>query len=1580
EQEDEHPHPTVIIGQLPTLIVEEGGRPTPEAWDLFRDKLEFFFRVNRVPAQRRRDWLLNCPGDYIIKTLKKLKSNRDEFLALTFDDAMTLLSTHIEPPKSLFFSRSELNCRMQHKGESIREYTAELCKLAASCDFAAEKFNLEVLCVLIRNMHNLELQQKLWGQADLTLDSAIRQIEACETTVGYLCKMRSGNNVQVINKAHHYRAELQGRPSKPPQQQQQPRGGQTRGARVQPPPRVSQQQATRVREAGAGGGSTSRHLKCMRCDRGRHSPDVCRFKTATCNYCGILGHIKPACRKYKGDIANRHSNPQRVQNVREEQSETVDYWDNVDWCLSMQEESVLPIYNVTSRDNVDIPKPCLILIEINNIPVKMEIDSGSGVSLIGRDIYDSCFSDVPLLHTPQHSLKAWNSTTLPVAGQIEVTASLGRHSAQLPLLIMASPGPSLLGRQWFSALGIQPPTPVAPVHSASHEIADRPTALPEQLKDFGTCLFDSKLGTYTGPPEHVNLRNDAIPQFRRARPVALAVRDRASVAIDTLVGTVFRATNHSHWASPAVYVIKPSGDVRVCVDYSSTVNAHIDRDIYPLPSVDEILTRFSGQSYFTKLDLKNAFLQLTVDDETSRVLTVNTHKGLYNEGGRPTPEAWDLFRDKLEFFFRVNRVPAQRRRDWLLNCPGDYIIKTLKKLKSNRDEFLALTFDDAMTLLSTHIEPPKSLFFSRSELNCRMQHKGESIREYTAELCKLAASCDFAAEKFNLEVLCVLIRNMHNLELQQKLWGQADLTLDSAIRQIEACETTVGYLCKMRSGNNVQVINKAHHYRAELQGRPSKPPQQQQQPRGGQTRGARVQPPPRVSQQQATRAREAGAGGGSTSRHLKCMRCDRGRHSPDMCRFKTATCNYCGILGHIKPACRKYKGDIANRHSNPQRVQNVREEQSETVDYWDNVDWCLSMQEESVLPIYNVTSRDNVDIPKPCLLVIEINNIPVKMEIDSGSGVSLIGRDIYDSCFSDVPLHTPQHSLKAWNSTTLPVAGQIEVTASLGRHSAQLPLLIMASPGPSLLGRQWFSALGIQPPTPVAPVHSASHETADRPTALPEQLKDFGTCLFDSKLGTYTGPPEHVNLRNDAIPQFRRARPVALAVRDRASVAIDTLVGTVFRATNHSHWASPAVYVIKPSGDVRVCVDYSSTVNAHIDRDIYPLPSVDEILTRFSGQSYFTKLDLKNAFLQLTVDDETSRVLTVNTHKGLLPPGLSNTPWQWTAVEEKAIQFVRDKLASPAVLCSFHIELPLFLATDACQHGLGCVLSHVIDGVERPIMYGSRSLTSAESRYSVIDLEATAVVFGLKDAAPSTPPEEPAIVMFKSSGPQATSVFAHEIARETLADPVLSQVMKAVECGTPRNKLPKEVRPYIVGPPGSLTVQEGCIIFGSRSVIPTSLRPKVLQCMHKFTLRTTSTESGQTPAELMLGRRLVTPFDRMNPNKILSSSFSSCEIAAWPVGMPIYYRQYLQKGGRGDKWLCVVIKGHEGSQILTIQCPDGAIARRHLDQVRRRSPREDADTHSCLQGEIDITAAGLAAAEAVLERIRKNPAPDCHTA
>ena len=64
--------------------------------------------------------------------------------------------------------------------------------------------------------------------------------------------------------------------------------------------------------------------------------------------------------------------------------------------------------------------------------------------------------------------------------------------------------------------------------------------------------------------------------------------------------------------------------------------------------------------------------------------------------------------------------------------------------------------------------------------------------------------------------------------------------------------------------------------------------------------------------------------------------------------------------------------------------------------------------------------------------------------------------------------------------------------------------------------------------------------------------------------------------------------------------------------------------------------------------------------------------------------------------------------WTWQAAQIEAFQKSKDVLTSSNVLTHFNPDLPLTLASDASQYGLGAVLSHCLpNGEEKPIAYMS---------------------------------------------------------------------------------------------------------------------------------------------------------------------------------------------------------------------------------------------------------------------------------
>ena len=81
-----------------------------------------------------------------------------------------------------------------------------------------------------------------------------------------------------------------------------------------------------------------------------------------------------------------------------------------------------------------------------------------------------------------------------------------------------------------------------------------------------------------------------------------------------------------------------------------------------------------------------------------------------------------------------------------------------------------------------------------------------------------------------------------------------------------------------------------------------------------------------------------------------------------------------------------------------------------------------------------------------------------------------------------------------------------------------------------------------------------------------------------------------------------------------------------------------------------------------------------------------------------------------------------DTHCRWKAAQEKAFDLSKELLNSSCLLVCFDPSLPLILACDASEYGVGAVLAHWMSNVEeRSTGYASKSLSKAERNYPQLE-------------------------------------------------------------------------------------------------------------------------------------------------------------------------------------------------------------------------------------------------------------------
>ena len=149
------------------------------------------------------------------------------------------------------------------------------------------------------------------------------------------------------------------------------------------------------------------------------------------------------------------------------------------------------------------------------------------------------------------------------------------------------------------------------------------------------------------------LKEGSQPKFCKARRVPYAMKPKAEVELKRLEKKgILPKVKFSDWATPIVPVAKSNGTVRICGDQKTTVNPQLQTEEYPLPRIDDIFAKLTGGQKFTKIDLRQAYHQMEVEEESQEYLTINTHQGLYRYnrlvfGITSAPAIWQRSMDQI---------------------------------------------------------------------------------------------------------------------------------------------------------------------------------------------------------------------------------------------------------------------------------------------------------------------------------------------------------------------------------------------------------------------------------------------------------------------------------------------------------------------------------------------------------------------------------------------------------------------------------------------------------------------------------------------------------------------------------------------------------------------------------------------------------------------------------------------------------------------------------------------------------------------------------------------------------------------
>ena len=430
--------------------------------------------------------------------------------------------------------------------------------------------------------------------------------------------------------------------------------------------------------------------KCYNCGFAYpHLDRPCPAANSTCNWCGILGHFSRVCRKKE---SRRFSKPQIAQESPRQREQPKEPFKSesmrnkrrnrvraVNKHLNSSTETISEEDYVYTVENKSDPKT-RAKIRVNSVEINFIVDTGATVDVIDSKTYDRLKSSVKLCKSTTKIFAYGSTKPLPLKGEFQATVESNKRYTVSVIHVVEGGSGNLLSAKTAQDLALiqlvnkvteleTPPKPevsrpeTQPILPGNTENMDKQQPMPhastpkcedqeiQKIIDKYATVFvgEGKLNT-----QQVGLHIDENikPVVQPQRRIPYHIRNDISKALQKLVveDMIEKVCDQpTPWISPIVCTPKKDGGTRICVDMRAA-NQAIKRERHIMPTLSDFRAEMNGSKYFSKIDLKQAYHQLELKEESRYITTFSTHEGLFrytrlNYGTNSAPE---LFQNILQ--------------------------------------------------------------------------------------------------------------------------------------------------------------------------------------------------------------------------------------------------------------------------------------------------------------------------------------------------------------------------------------------------------------------------------------------------------------------------------------------------------------------------------------------------------------------------------------------------------------------------------------------------------------------------------------------------------------------------------------------------------------------------------------------------------------------------------------------------------------------------------------------------------------------------------------------------------------------
>ena len=406
---------------------------------------------------------------------------------------------------------------------------------------------------------------------------------------------------------------------------------------------------------------------------------------------------------------------------------------------------------------------------------------------------------------------------------------------------------------------------------------------------------------------------------------------------------------------------------------------------------------------------------------------------------------------------------------------------------------------------------------------------------------------------------------------------------------------------------------------------------------------------------------------------------------------------------------------------------------------------------------------------------VTVGKTPVVFKLDPGADVTAIPNLLYKQKLRNVKLEKSNRLLSGPDGTELKIIGTFQTTLKSKSSSCVETIYIIGGLEKPLLGLRACEELKL-----VQRLDSLSTKTVSKVQPQIEFPK-----LFEG-LG-FIKTPHEIRIKPQCKPySVTVPRRVPLPLMEKIQRKLEDMVaaGVIEPVDEPTEWCAPMVYVGKPDGDIRICVDLTR-LNKNVERELHPMPVVEHTLGQLTGAKVFSKLDANSGFWQIPLHPESAKLTTFITPFGRfcfkrLPFGITSAPEHF---QKRMSQFLKGL---PGVSC--HMDDILVFASTVEEHD-----KRLRDVLKRLSDYGL-TLNVKKCQFGVTEIKFLGHVINEKGIHPSEDKIEAVVKMNPPSDVSGVRRFLGLVNYMGRFIPNLSELLQ------PLYELLKKEKVFIWGP------------------------------------------------------------------------------------------------------------------------------------------------------------------------------------